>query len=176
MEYKVYRLFGSKTRVSLLAELIINESKRFHILDLSRRLRIPHSMLLREINNLEALDIIKTEKIGKLKFVRINPALPYLNALKDLILKTAGLKELIYEKMSKFKDIKYCIVFGSFANEEETAESDIDVLVIGNIKTLELAKPFKDLENRLGREINYVVWSEDQFKRRASQKMVSYQK
>lgn len=167
MEYSIYQLFGSRTRVSLLTELAMNESKRFHVLELSRILGIPHSMLLKEIKTLEALDIIKTEKIGRLKFVQINTSLPYFNSLKDIIIKTSGLKDLIHEKLSRIKGIDYCLVFGSFANGEETSESDVDVLVIGDVKTLELARPFRELEDKIGREINYVVWNRSQLKKRA---------
>ena len=128
-------------------------------------------MLVREINNLEKLDIVKAERIGKLKLVRINTALPYFGALKELMLKTAGLKDLMRDKLSKFKsNIKYCLVYGSFAKGEEVAESDIDVLIIGRVKMLELAKPFGELEDKLGREINYVVWSEGQLDKRAGSK------
>lgn len=170
MDYLIYRLFGSKTRASLLTELVMNESKRFHVLELSRILDIPHSMLLKEIKNLESLGIINVEKIGRLKLVGINVNLPYLKALKEIIIKTSGLKDLIYEKLSKVKGIEYCLVFGSFANGEETAESDIDVLVIGNVKTLDLSKVFKELEERVGREINYIVWSRSQLEKRAGSK------
>ncbi|MGH2637722.1 MAG: nucleotidyltransferase domain-containing protein [Rhabdochlamydiaceae bacterium] len=170
MEYSIYRLFGSKTRVTLLAWLTMNESKSFHVLQLSRRLSIPHSMLIKEIKTLEMLDIVKTEKIGKLKFVKINTALPYLGALKEIMIKTAGLKDLIYKKVSELGSIKYCLIFGSIANGKETSESDIDLLVIGKIKTLDLAKPLRALENELGREINYVVWNEEQLGKRANSK------
>ena len=172
MEYSIYRLFGSKTRTSLLATLLMNESKRFYISELSRKLGIPNSMLIKEIANLKTLDIIKTERVGKLKFVQINPSLPYMNALKEIMIKTAGFKDLICEQLSNFSGIKYCLIFGSFANNSNTSESDVDVLIVGDASTLELAKPISDIEDKTGREINYVVWSEDQFMKRVISKNV----
>jgi predicted nucleotidyltransferase len=170
MEYLIYHLFGSKTRASLLTQLIMNESKRFHILELSRILGIPHSMLIKEIANLETLGIVKTEKVGRTRLIGVNLSLPYLSALKEIIIKTSGLKDLIYTGLSKVKGIKYCLIFGSFANMEETAESDVDILVIGNVKTLELSRPLKKIEEKIGKEINYVVWDKTQFESRVASK------
>ena len=170
MDYLIYRLFGSKTRTALLTELAMNETQRFHVLELSRRLGIPHSMLIKEIGNLESLGIVNVERIGKLKLVGINTQLPYFKDLKNIITKTSGLKDLIYGRISKVKGVEYCLVFGSFANGEETAESDVDLLVIGSVGTLSLSRMFKELEERIRREINYIVWSTAQLRKRANSK------
>jgi predicted nucleotidyltransferase len=166
MDYLIYQLFGSKTRGALLTDLVMNQSGKFYVRELSRRLNIPHSMLLKEINTLEGLGILKVEKLGKMKLVSINDKLPYFNSLKEIIIRTSGINDLLREKLSNIKAIKYCLVFGSFANAEDTAESDLDVLVIGDIRTLSLSGVFADLEKAIGKEINYMVWSEKEFKRR----------
>ncbi len=170
MDYLIDRLFGSSTRTALLTELFMNESKRFHIRDLSRRLSITHSALLKEVDNLEILGIVKVEKIGRMKFVGINSGIPYFKELKEIIIKTSGLKDLIYNQLSSNKAIKFCMIFGSFANGEETPESDIDVLIIGKVKVLELSKQFKQVEEKTGREVNFIVWNESQLQRRAKEK------
>ena len=50
-------------------------------------------------------------------------------------------------------------IFGSFAREEESADSDIDILVKfrGAISLLDLAKIHRELSNILGREVDLVT-------------------
>ncbi|MGQ9469496.1 MAG: hypothetical protein ACUVTD_06695 [Nitrososphaerales archaeon] len=55
MASKLDRLFGSKTRVTLLSKLMMNPDKQFCIRELSKELNIPYGMLYREVKNLISL-------------------------------------------------------------------------------------------------------------------------
>jgi len=91
MTSKIDRLFGSKTRVSLLSKLLMNPDKSFYIRELSRELEIPYGMLYKEEKNLVSLGIVNEEKKGKVTLVSINKNLPYFAELKNLMIKTVGL-------------------------------------------------------------------------------------
>jgi predicted nucleotidyltransferase len=58
------------------------------------------------------------------------------------------------------KDIKYALIYGSFAKGMETATSDIDLLVVGNVDEDSLMKSVSKTERISGREINFVLWKE----------------
>jgi predicted nucleotidyltransferase len=78
----------------------------------------------------------------------------------------AGLGDLLKKSLSGVKDIRYALIFGSFASGEETETSDVDVLIIGHADEEEILKAISKAEEELGREINYILWSEKEFKGR----------
>jgi predicted nucleotidyltransferase len=159
-------LFGSKTRVALLSKFMINPDKQFYIRELSRVLDMPYGMLYREVRNLVSLGILVEEKKGKVTLVSVNKSLPYFAELKGMILKTVGLGDLIRDALSGLKGIRYALIYGSFAGGEQTETSDIDLLVVGELNEENLLKAMSQVEKEVGREINYILWSEEEFSKR----------
>jgi len=166
MTSKIDRLFGSKTRVALLSKLLTNPDRSFHIRELSKDLRIPYSMLYKEEKNLVDLGILVEEKRGKVTLVSLNRNLPYLTELKGLMVKTAGLSDLLRDALSELKGIRYALVYGSFASGEESESSDVDVLIVGHATEENVLRIISKAEKKLGREINYILWDEKEFGRR----------
>ena len=166
MTSKLDRLFGSKTRVTLLSKLMMDSDKRFYIRELSKNLSIPYGMLHREVKNLVLLGILQEEKTGKVTLISVNKKLPYFVELKSMMIKTAGLGDLIKNALFGLKGIKYAFIYGSFASGGEVEGSDIDLLVVGDISEEEVLKAVSGIERDVGREVNYIVWSEKEFSKR----------
>lgn len=166
MTSKMDRLFGSKTRVSLLSKLLMNPDKSFYIRELSRTLKIPYSMLYKEEKNLVSLNIIDEEKKGKITLVSINKHLPYFAELKNLLIKTVGLGDLLKGALSELQGIRYALVYGSFTSGEESASSDVDLLIVGDATEEKILSAISPIEKEVGREINYILWSEEEFMKR----------
>jgi len=163
MTSKMDRLFGSKTRVSLLAKLLMNPDESFYIRELSRKLKIPYGMLYKEEKNLASLGIVNEEKKGKVTLVSINKNMPYFTELKNLMIKTVGLGDLLKTALSELKGMRYALIYGSFASGEESASSDIDLLIVGNSSEEKILNVVGQVEKEVGREINYILWSEEEF-------------
>jgi len=166
MTSKMDRLFGSKTRVSLLSKLLMNPDKSYYIRELSRELHIPYSMLYKEEKNLVSLNIVIEEKKGKVTLVSINKSLPYFAELKNLLIKTVGLCDLLKDVLSALKGIRYALVYGSFASGDESASSDVDLLIIGDANEEKILAVISRVEKEVGREINYILWNEEEFMKR----------
>jgi predicted nucleotidyltransferase/energy-coupling factor transporter ATP-binding protein EcfA2 len=62
--------------------------------------------------------------------------------------------------------IRSAFVFGSSVRGEQRAESDVDLMVIGNVSLRELTPGLKQAEQELGRQINTVIYLEDEWRRR----------
>ena len=76
------------------------------------------------------------------------------------------LKEALKDK----KDIQEVYVFGSYAADKMDSSSDIDVLVIGAIDTVEIHKMLSGLQKSINREINVVNMTEKEYARKKSGK------
>lgn len=157
------RLFGSRTRATLLCKLLMNPDRSFYLRELSRELGIPYSMVYKEEKNLVSLGIVEEEKRGPVTLVAVNKKLPYFSDLRGLVTKTVGLGEVLGESLSKVKGIHYALVYGSFAGGEYTESSDVDLLVVGDVQEENLLREISQAENVVNREINYILWSDEEF-------------
>ena len=170
MTSRIDRLFGSKTRVALLSRLMMNPDRSFFIRELSRELKIPYGMLYKEEKNLVSLNILTEEKKGKVTLVSVNKTLPYFAEIRRLITKTTGLADLMKSTLSRLRGIRYALIYGSFASGEESESSDIDLLVIGDVDEEKVLNAISETEKEVGREINYILWSEKEFTKRVESK------
>ena len=166
----IHRLFGSKTRVALLSKLMMNADRSFYIRELSKNLRIPYSVLYKEEKNLVSLGILNEEKKGKVTLVSANKRLPYFSQLKGLIMRTSGLGNLVRSSLSGLKRTRYALIYGSFASGEESDSSDIDVLIIGDVREEKVLKAITRIEEETGREVNYLLWNDQEFRKKIESK------
>ena len=74
--------------------------------------------------------------------------------LRNIVLKTSGLRDLLHATLRASKKIEYAFVFGSLADLRERAESDLDLMVIVAATHRDLATPLRALAEKLAREVN----------------------
>lgn len=90
-----------------------------------------------------------------------------------MIFKTIGVQGAIESLLSKLHGIKRAFVYGSFARNTERAGSDIDLCLIIRKKEFKenlLLEGIHRLERELGREINYTLITEEEWKSRQNSK------
>jgi len=74
--------------------------------------------------------------------------------------KTFGLADVIKEALKPLDDqVELAFIYGSIAKAEDTAKSDIDLLVVaGDLAYSELIESLFDAESSLGRPINPTIY------------------
>jgi predicted nucleotidyltransferase len=77
---------------------------------------------------------------------------------------------VIRVSLKKIEGIDEAYLYGSFAENQQDAASDMDVLVIGTPREEILAEAMRKLERQLGREINYTVLTRKEFESRRARK------
>jgi predicted nucleotidyltransferase len=160
-------LFTSKSRVKIL-KLLIFSQEDIHLREIARRTDVTPPYVKKEIEKLKKLNLVTETRRGNQKIFKINKSSPLYEDLKRMFLKTEVLGDVIKESL-KNEDIKYALIFGSFAKGEENEKSDIDLLVIGSLKEESILKIVRDSESKTGREINYILWNEKEFEKRAKE-------
>jgi len=130
-----------------------------YVREISRELDAPVSSIKREMDNLISFGFI--EKKGRRIF--LNKKLNIIKELKNIFIKTDFIAYPIEEVLRKNKKIKYALIFGSFARGDYSFESDIDLMVIGEIKLDSVIKIIKPVEEKIRRDINPVVWKIEDF-------------
>ena len=145
--------------------------REFHLSELRRLSGLGSASLQRELNRLAEAGLVHSERIGNLRRFQANAKSPVYGELVALTRKTLGIEPLLREALlSLGADLQAAWVYGSVAKETDTAQSDIDVMLIGeNLslgKILELLVP---LESQLGRKINPTCYAREDFERRRAE-------
>ncbi len=167
----IEKLITSKTRVKLLETLLFNPEKEYHLRGISRKTDSNPSLARKELTRLMEIGLIKSKKKGNLILYQVNKESPIYNELKRIYIKTKMLGQALREKMENYSDIKYALIYGSFAEGTEKETSDIDLLVVGKIREKELHNATMKVEESIGREINYLLWTEKEFKEKSMEKI-----
>jgi len=167
---QVDKLFGSRTRVLILSKLVTKPNHSFYIRQLATQLGVTFSVVYKELENLKALGLVTEQRKGRLRLFTINKNAVIYDELRKLLLKTTALGQQLMSSLPELKTAKYALIYGSIARGEELETSDVDLLIIGDIAEENLIDGIRKVEEGIGREINYILWSEREFEERAKTK------
>ena len=159
-----------KTRQGVLAALLVQPEKSWYVSELARRMKVPSSSLQRELRGLTEAGILMMHKQGRMVYYQANTASPVFPDLRGLLLKTAGLVDVLAGVLKPLAGkVRLAFVYGSIASGEELSDSDVDLMVIGSIPPADLALPLRRAREWLGHEVNPTVYTPAEFaKKRAS--------
>lgn len=164
--------FGSKTRLKLLKLFFRHPNKSFYVRELTRLIDTQLHAVRREIANLEKIGIIRqieqqTRELGqeRSKFFVLHTQSMLYPELKALLLKSEQMLEhqLVSDLKEKSGTLKLFMLTGSFLNDDGV---ETDLLLVGEIKPLVIAKRIKQYEEDLGKSIRYTMMDEQEFKDR----------
>lgn len=159
-------LFG-QTRRSVLALLYGHSDEAFYLRQISRRIGTSVGAVQREVRQLSDAGLIGRKAQGNQVLYRANAKSPVFRELKSLIIKTAGVRDVIAEALFPLRDrIRVAFVYGSIARQEEKAESDVDLMVVGRAAFREVVTHLQAAQKKLGREVNPTVYSIAEFRRK----------
>lgn len=161
---------GSKTRAAVLSLFLANPKGKFYVREVSRKTGQNLNAVHRELERLERVRILRSEKEANLKYYSINRTSPAYKELRSIFLKTEGVGKLLKEKIQSLGKIDTAFIYGSFARRKEKLGSDIDVLIVGQIDENALIKNINALEKKISRDINYVLFAPAEFKKRKAGK------
>jgi predicted nucleotidyltransferase len=163
-------LFG-KTRRTILALLFTHADEEYYKREIIRYVTAGRGSVDRELKNLESAGIIRKFKRGRELYYSANPQCPVFDELKGLIVKTAGVVDVIREALQPLAGkIELAFVYGSVARGTEDKKSDIDILIVGDVTLREVVSNTSELINRLKRSVNPRIFGLDEFKTRLNEK------
>jgi len=164
-------LLGSKLRSKVLGWLFTHPDERYFVRQLTNLVKEDSTNVSRELARLEKAGILVSTTEGKQKYYQANRQSSLFNELRGLIVKTAGLADVLREALAPLAEqIVFAFVYGSMASGEAISTSDIDLLVVGNIDEMALHEAISQTENRLARPVNYTLMSQLEFDKRRDQK------
>ena len=157
-------LFSSRVRSKIIATLFMSPGISYNAFELAQRLGESYSAVWKELVHLEKNGFLSCEHKGNSKVYQVNPDCPIAPELRQIVLKTEGVGRVIRDRISGLGEVKAAFIFGSYASGEADAHSDLDLMLIGNVELPRFSPLISQLENELNRPVNYVIYSEDEWK------------
>lgn len=160
----------SPTRQGVLTTLFLRPDKEWYLSELAASLGTGPSSLQREVEALIRVGILKKRVDGRRSYVKANEDSPIFPDLRGLVEKTSGIVPMLRDAVKRTKGLQIAFIYGSLARGEEGAESDVDVMLLGNVSTMELSPKLRAVEATVGRQVNPTVFSLDEFTRKVAEK------
>jgi len=149
---------------------VVLEGQPMHLREIARRAGISPPQAKKELEIMHELGIVRKERKGNMVFFPIDEKCLFLQELRGIYAKMEGVVPALKKELAKIAGLKYCFVYGSYANGKFGGKSDIDLLCIGDNGVEKFDAAVYKLQKNTGREINYIFWSMDDFAKKASEK------
>ncbi len=154
-------LFGTY-RKKALSLLLLQPDADYHVRELARQTGTAPGTLHKELARLAAAGLLLRKEQGNQVRYQANRDCPVFPELAGLLRKTTGAAQVLTEALSPLAP-QLALIFGSVASGTETANSDVDLLIVGDLGFADVVRATHPAQTDLGREINPVLYSPAEF-------------
>lgn len=161
-------LFGS-TRQAVFGLLFGHPDRAFYVREIARVTGGSVGTIQRELLQLVGPGILERTVRGRQVYFQADRKCPIFEELRSIVAKTSGLADVLRGALRGLRDrVQVAFVFGSLAASEGSPESDVDVFVVGTVSLGDVVDALAGTDSELGREVNPVVQSPEEFARRVA--------
>lgn len=168
-ESKLLPILRSQTQGELLARLFLNPDKEFMISDLSRALKVSVPGIHHEVVRLFDAGYIFERREGRNRLVRANQQMNLAEPLTTILALTYGPIPVLEEALLGIRGIDRAFIYGSWAKryhgETGNVPNDIDLGLIGSVKSDDIFECILASEETLLREVNVTIFSAADWKK-----------
>jgi hypothetical protein len=153
----------SKTRVRMMELFFSQPAEMFYVREITRATKEEINAVRRELERMISYGLLKSEQRGNRLYYFLNPKYVYYEELQQMVAKSTGLGKKLRKLQRKLGDVVFIMFSARFIQGKRPRQEEVDLLVIGDIVLPELQALIKEEEEKIGREINYAVFSEEEF-------------
>jgi predicted nucleotidyltransferase len=161
-------LFGSEVKAKILRTLLLHPQESYHLRGLASVAKVESGNALKALRGLTAVHLVKSVPDSRGVRYQAEARSALFDPLRQLFL-MAG------ELMADLKEVamnlpaEQVLVFGSVARGSDTPDSDVDVLVIGDISSIEAQAAFKAVSRKHARQISVMAVEEETLARQVAE-------
>lgn len=158
----------SGTQQRVLGLLFGQPDRSFYATELINLAGVGSGAVQRELARLAQSGLVTVKPVGNQKHYQANPSSPIYEELCSMVRKTVGMAEPLRAALAPLAaQIKVAFVYGSIAKQQDTARSDIDLMLVSDTLTYgDTILALQDLSAQLGREVNPNIFTPQDFAKR----------
>jgi predicted nucleotidyltransferase len=162
----------SGTQQRVLAWLFGQPERSFYATELIGLAGAGSGAVQRELARLAQSGLVTARAVGNQKHYQANPEAPIYTELCGIVRKTVGLAEPLREALAPLAArIRAAFVYGSIARREDTASSDIDLMLLSDdLGYSDLYGALESVSQRLGRTVNPTIYTPQELAKRVKRK------
>jgi predicted nucleotidyltransferase len=159
------------SRRTVLGILYGDPERPFYLREIIELAGLGTGQIQRELARLSEAGVLRRFEQGRHVYFQADPQCPVFEELRSLVTKSVGAGTVVATALRDLAvRIRLAFIFGSVARGDEHSESDLDLLVVGDVSFSELVEALTDAESTLRREIHPSLFSEDEFRNRLASK------
>lgn len=159
-------LLVSEVRLKILKLFILQPDKSFHVRAIVREVGAEINAVRRELENLTGISLLRRRQSSNKIFYTVDTAHMFYADLLSLLAKEAGLGASVLKHTRELGDMQFAVISKGFLRGRAASPLDVDLFIVGNIKMEVLENLLHIHQDATGREINYSVMTEDEFRHR----------
>lgn len=155
-------------QVRLFRWLFGQPNRSFYMNELLRLTSLSSASLQQELKRLSLAGLVSDTRMGNLRVFQANPASPLFPELVSLTRKTCGVAAVLAKGLEPLRPkLERALIYGSVARQEDNANSDVDLMLVGVDLTLaEALNHLQAAEEALGRKVNPTCYTLQEFEQR----------
>jgi predicted nucleotidyltransferase len=164
------RLLSSRVKAEVFRLLFGPDARELHVREIARQAKLNDATVRQELKRLASLHLVALRRDGNRAYYRAETSNPLYSDIRNIVLKTSGLVDILRQALVKKPGIRLAFVFGSLASGGERPASDVDLMIVGSVSLRQLSKWLSGVVGRIGREINPHVCTPQEFARRRQER------
>jgi DNA-binding transcriptional ArsR family regulator len=160
----------SRTRVAMMELFFTKPTEMYYVREITRATKEEINAVRRELDRMVNYGLLKSEQRGNRLYYYLNTKYVYFQELQQMVVKSTGLGKKIRKLRSKLGTVDFVMFSGKFVRGLRPRQDEVDMLVIGDVVLPELQVLIKEEEATLGRELNYAVFSKEEFEFRKTRR------
>jgi predicted nucleotidyltransferase len=144
----------------ILATFLLKPTHSFAISDIFERVAGGRSSTQAFIKTLVDARVLLLDNRHRWTGYIANTSHPLYPELRQIAIKSFGIREPIEEALASLTGtVERAFIFGSIAKGTDRPDSDIDVMVVGELQLAQLARAMDEVSLRLGREVHLSAYA-----------------
>lgn len=116
--------------------------------------------------------VVKNARANQ-RLYSVNSQHPIYPDLRSICFKTFGISDVIAKELTPFKDrIILAFVFGSVVQGTERPDSDVDLMVVGNVDIFDLGAAIERIQNTIGRDVDVNLHTPEEWRALKNDRLV----
>jgi predicted nucleotidyltransferase len=165
------QLFPNPTLVKVLSLFLLHPGKEFYQRGIAASTGNALLQVQRALKRIERAGLVTKTRRGNMVYYKADRMHPAFEDLQRVFLKTVALGDVLREALMPLEGkVQLAFIFGSLAQGKETAQSDIDLFLVAELSLRETTKLLGPVVSEVGREINPVIYTPEEFIKKAREK------
>lgn len=158
-------VFRSEVQLRILGLLLLNRERHWTAEQVEAAVGASATTVHRELRRALDAGILTRDDRARPHAYQAAVDSPAFEPLRALLVQTVGLECELSEMLREAPGVRAAVIHGSWVDGRLRPESDVDVLVVGDVDLAELRRKARSLGRRAGRRIDLTAFRPDEFRR-----------